>query len=180
MMPAQAGRHCARCSTASSLAGSCYGSIMRFVATSHPRPAPAARRPSTVSLPQSTTGHRSVFSTSTASNGLTQQFFNAFVFKTQQAEYEAEGIEWSFVTFRDNDDVLDAIEQNMVPLLDDQCRMPSGSDSGYVASLRAALLPANRFRESRRDPDSTFTVVHFAGAVEYTAKGFCEKNKEVT
>jgi hypothetical protein len=46
-----------------------------------------------------------------------------------QAEYEAEGIDWSYIEFVDNQDVLDLIEGKLgiVDLLDEQCRFPSST-----------------------------------------------------
>jgi myosin-5 len=46
-----------------------------------------------------------------------------------QAEYEAEGIDWSYIEFVDNQDVLDLIEGKLgvVDLLDEQCRFPTAT-----------------------------------------------------
>ena len=43
-----------------------------------------------------------------------------------QAEYEREAIEWSYIEFVDNQDVLDLIEARMgiLDLLDETCRFP--------------------------------------------------------
>ena len=53
-----------------------------------------------------------------------QQHFNHHVFKQEQAEYEREKIDWSYIEFVDNQDVLDLIENKMgiIELLDEQCR----------------------------------------------------------
>ena len=55
-----------------------------------------------------------------------QQHFNQHVFKMEQAEYEREAIDWSYITFVDNQDVLDLIERRMgiLDILDEQCRFP--------------------------------------------------------
>lgn len=44
----------------------------------------------------------------------------------QQAEYEREAIDWSYIEFVDNQDVLDLIEKKLgvLDLLDEQCRFP--------------------------------------------------------
>ena len=45
----------------------------------------------------------------------------------EQAEYEREAIDWSYITFVDNQDVLDLIEKKplgILDLLDEQCRFP--------------------------------------------------------
>jgi myosin-5 len=54
-----------------------------------------------------------------------QQHFNQHVFKQEQAEYEREKIDWSYIEFVDNQDVLDLIEGRMgvLDLLDEQCRL---------------------------------------------------------
>lgn len=48
-----------------------------------------------------------------------------------QEEYAAEGIDWSYVEFIDNQDCLDLLEgspvnpnQAVFPLIDEACRMP--------------------------------------------------------
>lgn len=58
-------------------------------------------------------------------NEALQQQFNAFVLKNEQEEYKREGIEWSFIEFPENQDVLDLIEKRgsgILSILDDQCR----------------------------------------------------------
>jgi hypothetical protein len=46
-----------------------------------------------------------------------------------QAEYEREQIDWSYIQFVDNQDVLDLIEGKMgiLDLLDEQCRFPTAT-----------------------------------------------------
>lgn len=43
-----------------------------------------------------------------------------------QAEYEREGVDWSYISFRDNADVLELLEGRMglMDLLDELCRFP--------------------------------------------------------
>ena len=56
-----------------------------------------------------------------------QQHFTQHVFKMEQAEYQREEIDWSYITFVDNQDVLDLIEKKplgILDLLDEQCRFP--------------------------------------------------------
>lgn len=40
-----------------------------------------------------------------------QQHFNQHVFKSEQEEYEREEIDWSYIEFVDNQDVLELIEK---------------------------------------------------------------------
>ena len=47
-----------------------------------------------------------------------QQHFNRYVLATQQQEYVEEGVPWTFINFKDNQDVIDLIETGLLPLLD--------------------------------------------------------------
>lgn len=59
----------------------------------------------------------------------------------EQAEYEREAIEWSYIEFVDNQDVLDLIEARMgiLDLLDESCRFPKVGRSGCWAAERQEL-----------------------------------------
>ena len=75
-------------------------------------------------------------------NEALQQQFNRFVFKMEQEEYEREGIEWLFIEFPDNQDILDLIERKHVgilSLLDEQCRLAkcSGTPPRILSVLHA-------------------------------------------
>ena len=71
-----------------------------------------------------------------------QQHFNQHVFKMEQAEYEREAIDWSYITFVDNQDVLDLIEKplGILDLLDEQCRFPRVRCRNAVAGLKAICM----------------------------------------
>lgn len=58
-----------------------------------------------------------------------------------QAEYEREQIDWSYIQFVDNQDVLDLIEGKMgiLDLLDEQCRFPTSTFK--VRRWPGTLLP---------------------------------------
>ena len=65
--------------------------------------------------------------------------FTADVLRAAQEEYAREGIDWSDVAFADNAPVLEALRGRplgALPLLDDECAAPRGSDAGYVGKLR--------------------------------------------
>lgn len=55
-----------------------------------------------------------------------------------QAEYEREQIDWSYIQFVDNQDVLDLIEGKMgiLDLLDEQCRFPTSTYKVGVQFVR--------------------------------------------
>lgn len=124
-------------------------------------------------------------------NEALQQQFNMFIFKLEQAEYEAEKIEWAFISFPDNQDCLDTIQQKktgILAMLDDECRLPKGSDKNYAKRMYEQWIPEKdqtvsentRFSATKvQQAKAIFCVRHFAGVVEYRAEtNFMEKNKD--
>jgi myosin V len=124
-------------------------------------------------------------------NEALQQQFNQFIFKLEQAEYDAEKIEWAFIEFPDNQDCLDTIQANsggILSTLDDECRLPKGSDRNFANRLYEIFLPGkNKFVSDNTRFHATnmqkgkalFCIRHFAGLVEYNAEtSFMEKNRD--
>jgi myosin-5 len=124
-------------------------------------------------------------------NEALQQQFNKFIFKLEQAEYEAEQIEWAFISFPDNQDCLDTIQQKktgVLAMLDDECRLPRGTDRNFAKRLFDQWLPEKnqvvssntRLHASKmQQAKAIFCIRHFAGLVEYQAEtNFMEKNKD--
>ena len=117
-------------------------------------------------------------------NEALQQQFNKFIFKMEQEEYERENIEWAFISFPDNQDCLDLIQSRpngLLTMLDDECRVPRGSDRNWASRMYKHYGESNeRFSASAlQKTRSIFCVIHFAGLVPYSAEtGFLEKNKD--
>lgn len=111
-----------------------------------------------------------------------QQQFTHHVFKLQQEEYTKEGIEWSFITFQDNQPCIDVIENRngILSLLDEQCRLPSGSDQAWAEKMFHSLTvpPFNKVFKKGRFGNDKFVVSHYALDVTYDIKGFLEKNRD--
>lgn len=66
-----------------------------------------------------------------------QQEFNQHVFKLEQDEYIKEEIEWNFIEFSDNQPCITLIEAKLgiLSLLDEESRLPAGSDESWVGKL---------------------------------------------
>jgi hypothetical protein len=95
-----------------------------------------------------------------------QQHFNHHVFKEEQAAYEREGIDWSYIEFVDNQDVLDLIEGKMglMDLIDETCRFPTASSRDLADKLLGGAVPAASGRFGRGKKSVTaFQVQHYAG-----------------
>ncbi|KAL7539641.1 hypothetical protein ACHAXR_009826 [Thalassiosira sp. AJA248-18] len=115
-------------------------------------------------------------------NETLQQHFNKHVFKMEQQEYEREGILWKFISFPDNQDVLDLIDMKRVGILavlDEQCIVEWGSDDKFVQQLYNRCGPHDRFEATpQQKPYRKFSVDHYAGLVEYSTEEWVEKNKD--
>mmetsp|Transcript_16539 Transcript_16539/g.49488 ORF Transcript_16539/g.49488 Transcript_16539/m.49488 type:complete len:1726 (-) Transcript_16539:622-5799(-) len=110
-----------------------------------------------------------------------QQHFNQHVFKMEQAEYEREKIDWSYIKFVDNQDVLDLIEKplGIIDLLDEQCRFPRATTADYANKLYTTPTVANSSRFSKPKLSQTaFTIDHYAGEVSYQTDNFLTKNRD--
>ena len=104
------------------------------------------------------------------------------MFKLEQEEYMKEQINWTFIDFSDNQPCIDVIEGKLgvLALLDEESRLPSGSDTSFLQKLNAQLLkPANKavFKKPRFG-NSAFTIAHYALDVTYEVDGFLEKNRD--
>ncbi|KAK8001855.1 putative myosin MYO2 [Apiospora marii] len=112
-----------------------------------------------------------------------QQEFNAHVFKLEQEEYVREQIDWTFIDFADNQPCIDLIENKMgiLSLLDEESRLPMGSDDQFVTKLHnnfAGSGEKHKFFKKPRFGKSSFTVCHYAVDVTYESEGFIEKNRD--
>uniref|UniRef100_A0A672IWV3 Methyl-CpG binding domain protein 3b n=1 Tax=Salarias fasciatus TaxID=181472 RepID=A0A672IWV3_SALFA len=98
-----------------------------------------------------------------------QQQFNRHVFHLEQEEYIREELAWSRIEFSDNQQCINLIEGQlgMFDLLDEECRMPKGSDENWVRKLydqHLTSVPHPHFRKPRMST-SAFIVLHFADTV---------------
>lgn len=109
-----------------------------------------------------------------------QQHFNQHVFKMEQEEYTKEEIDWSYIDFVDNKDVLELIEKKpggIIALLDEACMFPRSTHETFSQKLYQTFKNHKRFSKpklSRTD----FTICHYAGDVTYQTDLFLDKNKD--
>ncbi|KAK9470581.1 P-loop containing nucleoside triphosphate hydrolase protein [Dipodascopsis tothii] len=111
-----------------------------------------------------------------------QQEFNQHVFKLEQDEYVREKIQWTFIDFYDNQPCIDLIEAKIgiLSLLDEESRLPAGSDESWVQKLYTnfAVPKHEKFFKKPRFGKTAFTVHHYAMDVTYDSEGFIEKNRD--
>ncbi|GJP53786.1 hypothetical protein CLOM_g12923 [Closterium sp. NIES-68] len=109
-----------------------------------------------------------------------QQHFNQHVFKAEQEEYESEAIDWSYIDFVDNQDVLELIEKKpmgIIALLDEQCMFPKSNHETFATKLYQTVGAHQRFDKPKLS-QTDFSIEHYAGKVTYQTDLFLEKNKD--
>ncbi|KAI3667969.1 hypothetical protein L6452_43040 [Arctium lappa] len=109
-----------------------------------------------------------------------QQHFNQHVFKMEQEEYTKEEINWSYIEFIDNQDILDLIEKKpggIIALLDEACMFPRSTHETFAQKLYQTFKNHKRFTKPKL-ARSDFTICHYAGDVTYQTELFLDKNKD--
>nr|XP_055038875.1 myosin-7 [Misgurnus anguillicaudatus] len=114
-----------------------------------------------------------------------QQFFNHHMFVLEQEEYKKEGIEWTFIDFgMDLQACIDLIEKPMgiMSILEEECMFPKASDQTFKAKLYDNHLgKSNNFQKPRivkGKPEAHFSLIHYAGTVDYNINNWLVKNKD--
>ncbi|XP_058602225.1 myosin-10 isoform X8 [Onychostoma macrolepis] len=114
-----------------------------------------------------------------------QQLFNHTMFVLEQEEYQREGIEWNFIDFGlDLQPCIDLIERPAHPpgilaLLDEECWFPRATDRSFVDKLSAEQGSHPKFMRPRQlKEEADFSVVHYAGKVDYKADEWLIKNMD--
>ncbi|XP_023014143.2 myosin-VIIa [Leptinotarsa decemlineata] len=110
-----------------------------------------------------------------------QQFFINHIFKLEQEYYTKEGINWSNITFIDNQDILDLLGMkplNVLSLIDEESKFPKGTDFSLLSKLHKQHEKHAKYIKLKNDITPSFGIRHFAGDVYYDIPGFLEKNRD--
>ncbi|XP_054134631.1 myosin-1B-like isoform X1 [Melozone crissalis] len=114
-----------------------------------------------------------------------QQFFNHHMFVLEQEEYKKEGIEWEFIDFgMDLAACIELIEKPMgiFSILEEECMFPKATDTSFKNKLYDQHLgKSNNFQKpkpGKGKAEAHFSLVHYAGTVDYNISGWLDKNKD--
>ncbi|XP_074464075.1 myosin heavy chain, skeletal muscle, adult-like [Larus michahellis] len=114
-----------------------------------------------------------------------QQFFNHHMFVLEQEEYKKEGIEWEFIDFgMDLAACIELIEKPMgiFSILEEECMFPKATDISFKNKLYDQHLgKSSNFQKpkpAKGKAEAHFSLVHYAGTVDYNITGWLEKNKD--
>uniref|UniRef100_A0A452I2Y5 Uncharacterized protein n=1 Tax=Gopherus agassizii TaxID=38772 RepID=A0A452I2Y5_9SAUR len=114
-----------------------------------------------------------------------QQLFNHTMFILEQEEYQREGIEWNFIDFGlDLQPCIELIERpnnppGVLALLDEECWFPKATDTSFVEKLCQEQGSHAKFQKPKQLKDKTeFSIIHYAGRVNYSATAWLTKNMD--
>uniref|UniRef100_A0A8B9TSL3 Myosin heavy chain, skeletal muscle, adult n=1 Tax=Anas platyrhynchos TaxID=8839 RepID=A0A8B9TSL3_ANAPL len=114
-----------------------------------------------------------------------QQFFNHHMFVLEQEEYKKEGIEWTFIDFgMDLAACIELIEKPMgiFSILEEECMFPKATDTSFKNKLYDQHLgKSSNFQKpkpTKGKAEAHFSLIHYAGTVDYNITGWLEKNKD--
>uniref|UniRef100_A0A3P9HJ03 Myosin heavy chain n=1 Tax=Oryzias latipes TaxID=8090 RepID=A0A3P9HJ03_ORYLA len=114
-----------------------------------------------------------------------QQFFNHHMFVLEQEEYKKEGIIWEFIDFgMDLAACIELIEKPMgiFSILEEECMFPKATDTSFKNKLYDQHLGKNKAFEkpkpAKGKAEAHFSLVHYAGTVDYNITGWLDKNKD--
>uniref|UniRef100_A0A8D2Q0A2 Myosin heavy chain n=1 Tax=Zosterops lateralis melanops TaxID=1220523 RepID=A0A8D2Q0A2_ZOSLA len=114
-----------------------------------------------------------------------QQFFNHHMFVLEQEEYKKEGIEWTFIDFgMDLAACIELIEKPMgiFSILEEECMFPKATDTSFKNKLYDQHLgKSSNFQKpkpTKGKVEAHFSLIHYAGTVDYNITGWLEKNKD--
>ncbi|XP_039734645.1 myosin-14 [Pteropus medius] len=114
-----------------------------------------------------------------------QQLFNHTMFILEQEEYQREGIPWTFLDFGlDLQPCIDLIERpanppGLLALLDEECWFPKATDKSFVEKVAQEQGGHPKFQRPRHLRDQAdFSVLHYAGKVDYKANEWLMKNMD--
>uniref|UniRef100_A0A672PN23 Myosin heavy chain, fast skeletal muscle-like n=1 Tax=Sinocyclocheilus grahami TaxID=75366 RepID=A0A672PN23_SINGR len=114
-----------------------------------------------------------------------QQFFNHHMFVLEQEEYKKEGIEWEFIDFgMDLAACIELIEKPMgiFSILEEECMFPKATDTTFKNKLYDQHLAKSacfqKPKPVKGKAEAHFSLVHYAGTVDYNITGWLDKNKD--
>uniref|UniRef100_A0A8B9R6C0 Myosin IC n=1 Tax=Astyanax mexicanus TaxID=7994 RepID=A0A8B9R6C0_ASTMX len=120
-----------------------------------------------------------------------QQLFIELTLKSEQEEYEAEGITWEPVQYFNNKIICDLVEEKfkgIISILDEECLRPGDASDitvlqkledtvgGHAHFLTHKLADGKTRKVMGRDE---FRLLHYAGEVNYNVNGFLDKNNDL-
>ncbi|XP_066139417.1 unconventional myosin IC [Euwallacea fornicatus] len=120
-----------------------------------------------------------------------QQLFIELTLRSEQEEYEKEGIQWEHVVYFDNKIICDLIEEKhkgLIAFMDEECLRPGEPSDKTLLTKFDKELGYHKHYISHEKADTKlqkvmgrdeFRLVHYAGSVTYNIATFIDKNNDL-
>uniref|UniRef100_A0A673YVT6 Unconventional myosin-Ic n=1 Tax=Salmo trutta TaxID=8032 RepID=A0A673YVT6_SALTR len=120
-----------------------------------------------------------------------QQLFIELTLKSEQDEYEAEGITWEPVQYFNNKIICDLVEEKfkgIISILDEECLRPGdASDITFLEKLENTVgghahLTTHKLADGKTRKvmgREEFRLLHYAGEVNYNVNGVCVRSNQL-
>lgn len=109
-----------------------------------------------------------------------QAHFNQHMCEMEQQLYSQENIDWEFLPFPDNSDVLRLFQdpaKGLFSLLDETCAIQKSTAKDLISKYKSKTSQNPRFYRPKQKSKLDFGVRHFAGDVVYSTDDFISKNR---
>ena len=112
-------------------------------------------------------------------NETLQNHYNNYIFKRDMEECRAEGVNVDDVKCPDNSECLRLLAEGtgVLGLLDEECKLGTGTDDGFLANL-IQHQSKSAFFDRKPTSKGNFIIKHYAGNVTYQVKSFLDKNRD--
>uniref|UniRef100_A0A8C7J5Q5 Myosin IXb n=1 Tax=Oncorhynchus kisutch TaxID=8019 RepID=A0A8C7J5Q5_ONCKI len=107
-------------------------------------------------------------------------YFHQHIFTLEQEEYQAEGISWSPIDYKDNLGCIHLISQKptgLFHILDEESNLSQSTDNTLLEKFKQ-LHHDNPYFVPTTVMEPAFIIQHFTGTIKYQIKDFREKNTD--
>ena len=91
--------------------------------------------------------------------------------------YKSEEIPIEEADFKYNTDQIECIEKLFIAL-DEECMLPKGNDRSLIQKLNLKFADSPFYKTEKLTLESLFSIIHYAGKIDYKIDNFCKKNME--
>jgi len=109
-------------------------------------------------------------------NEVLQNIYNDNILEYEQREYIKDGIDWEFIEYQSNENIIKFFNRKLLPVINEQSILETGTDNilyGKIVKLQNAILSI----DDKTKYKNRFTINHYAGDVQYDVMDYIIKNK---
>lgn len=113
-------------------------------------------------------------------NEILQNIYNKNVLENEQVEYEKEGIDWNYIEYNSNKDILSLFHSKLClfGIINEQSILSSGTDKNIYSNINKQLSKNDKLTIRNKDVvHNRFSINHYAGEVMYTVDNYILKNR---